>query len=162
VPALLALDASVELASSRGGRTLPLVAFITGPRKTALEPGEIVAAIHVPAPRGAAHSHFLKLGARRYLLISIAMVAAAIETERRIVRAARIAVGACSPVALRLEALERALVGLPSDAPLGTHAKAEHLSALSPIDDVRASAEYRLDAALTLVRRTLDELGART
>jgi len=161
VPALLALDAAVELAGRGGGRTLPLEAFIVGPRKTALEPGEIVTAIHVPAPHGAAHSHFAKIGARKYLLISIAMVAAVIETERKVVRAARIAVGACSPVAMRLRALEDALLGVPA-AELGPQVQAEHFAKLAPIDDVRASAAYRLDAALTLVKRTLDELGGRS
>lgn len=161
VPALLALDATVELASASGGRTLPLGEFIVGPRKTALRPDEIVTAIHVPAPRAAAHSHFLKLGARRYLVISIAMVGAVIETERKVVQAARVAVGACSPVALRLNGLEEALVGMKADGKLGESVQAGHLSPLKPIDDVRGSAEYRNDVASTLVRRTLNELGAR-
>lgn len=162
VPALLALDASVELASRSGGRTLPLEQFILGPRKTALRPDEIVLAVHVPGPRGAAHSHFLKLGARKYLVISIAMVAAVIETERKVVQAARIAVGACSPVAVRLKGLEEALVGRKADETLGRLCAASHVAPLEPIDDVRGSARYRREVALTLVRRTLDELGART
>jgi CO/xanthine dehydrogenase FAD-binding subunit len=161
VPALLALDATVELASAAGGRTLPLGQFILGPRRTALRQDEIVVAVHVPAPQGAAHSHFLKLGARRYLVISIAMVAAVIETERKVVQAARVAVGACSPVALRMPELEAALVGRDAGEALGEVAQARHLSALRPIDDVRGDAQYRRDAALTLVRRALSELGAR-
>jgi CO/xanthine dehydrogenase FAD-binding subunit len=161
VPALLALDASVELSSARGTRTLPLAEFILGPRKTALASDEIVAALLVPAPRAVAHSHFLKLGARKYLVISIAMVAAVVETERNIVQAARIAVGACSPVAARLPALEAALAGVKLDARLGERALPEHLALLKPIDDVRADAAYRREAALTLVRRTLNELGSR-
>jgi CO/xanthine dehydrogenase FAD-binding subunit len=72
-----------------------------------------------------------------------------------------VAVGAASAVAQRLPLLETALVGQRCDANLGEHAMPEHLSALAPIDDVRASREYRLDAARTLVRRTLRELGAR-
>ena len=161
VPALLALDASVETASATGSRVLPLSEFITGPRKTALKPGEIVSAIHVPAPRAAAHSHFVKLGARKYLVISIAMVAAVVETERSIIQAARVAVGSCSPVALRLPALEAELAGKKLDKALGERADARHLAPLKPIDDVRGDAAYRLEAALTLVRRTLNELGSR-
>jgi CO/xanthine dehydrogenase FAD-binding subunit len=161
VPALLALNASVELASLSGGRTLPLEQFVLGPRKTALRPDEIVVAVHVPAPRGAAHSHFRKLGARKYLVISIAMVAAVIETERKVVQAARIAVGACAPVALRLNGLEEALVGRKADETLGKFCEAAHVAPLKPIDDVRGSAQYRREVALTLVRRTLSELGAR-
>jgi CO/xanthine dehydrogenase FAD-binding subunit len=161
VPALLALDASIELSNGSNSRVLPLDAFLLGPRKTALKAGELVTAIQVPAPLAAAHSHFAKLGARKYLVISIAMVAAVIETERNIVQAARVAVGACSPVALRLPALEAALVGLKRDKTLGDTAEEQHLAPLKPIDDVRADATYRLEAALTLVRRTLNELGSR-
>jgi CO/xanthine dehydrogenase FAD-binding subunit len=102
VPPLLALDASVELASVAGTRRLKLDDFILGPRRTARRADELLAAILIPKPRAAAHSHFLKLGARRYLVISIAMVAAAIESERGKITTARVAVGACGPVAQRL------------------------------------------------------------
>jgi CO/xanthine dehydrogenase FAD-binding subunit len=162
VPPLLSLDASVELASASGATVLPLADFILGNRRTRRAPGELVTAIRVPKPRSArAAGHFLKLGARRYLVISIVMVAAAIECENdgRIVRAG-IAVGACSAVAQRLPALESTLLGRRCDTRLGELVTSSHLAALAPIDDVRGSAGYRLDAALTLVRRTLDELGA--
>jgi CO/xanthine dehydrogenase FAD-binding subunit len=155
VPPLLALDAAVELASARGRRTLPLAQFVTGPGKTALAADEIVAAVLVPKARHPARSHFLKLGARRYLVISIAMAAAVVEREGGIVRRARVAVGACSPVARRLPALEAALAGKPLDPGL---ARPEHLAPLSPIDDVRGSAGYRVETALVLVRRLLAAL----
>jgi CO/xanthine dehydrogenase FAD-binding subunit len=160
VPALLALDAAVELANRRRQRTMPLAQFILGPRKTAREPDEIVTAILIPAARHDARSHFLKLGARKYLVISIAMVAIVLETEGRTVRVARIAVGACSPVARRLDALERELENRMLDGTLGECVRSEHLQVLDPIDDVRASAEYRMEAALTLVRRGLEMLGS--
>src|SRR3954468_16994673 len=79
VPNLLALGASVELASVRGVRDLPLEAFVLGNRRTALEPDELLTAVLVPA--GEAVTRFLKLGARRYLVISIVMVALAVELE---------------------------------------------------------------------------------
>jgi CO/xanthine dehydrogenase FAD-binding subunit len=159
VPPLLALDAEVELAGRAGTRRLALSAFITGNRHTALAPGELLVAIHVPKPRHAARSAFVKLGARRYLVISIAMVAATLEIgERRGIAAARIAVGACSAVARRLPALEADLVGAPLDHALGDRVEARHLAPLSPIDDVRGSAAYRQDAAVTLVRRALRSL----
>lgn len=158
VPALLALDASVEIASAGGTRILPLDRFILAPRKTALRPGELVTALLVPKPKHAAKSDFLKLGARKYLVISIAMVATVLELQDRKVRAARIAVGSCSPVARRLPALERALIGKALDRNLSECAMPEHLAPLSPIDDVRASAAYRSTATLTLIRRSLDRL----
>src|SRR5260221_10419954 len=112
VPGLLALDAEVEIASEKGKRLLPLADFILGNRRTALGRDELVTAIVVPKPRGAARSTFLKLGARRYLVISIVMAAALIETTPDgTIIGARVAVGACSAVARRLVALEQVLLG---------------------------------------------------
>lgn len=160
VPALLALDAEVELARNGGTRRLPLASFIIGVRKTELQPGELVVALHVPRRRHEARSAFLKLGARRYLVISIAMASTLVEVENGKVVAARVAVGACSPVAQRLPALEQALVGAPADAQLGERVEPGHLSPLSPIDDVRGSAGYRSDVALVLLRRLLSKVFA--
>jgi CO/xanthine dehydrogenase FAD-binding subunit len=153
VPCLMALDAEIEIAGPVP-RRLPLRQFITGVRTTALAPGELVVAIHVPRPRHAAAAAFLKLGARRYLVISITMAAAVLEFADERVAAARVAVGACSPVAERLPALEAALVGAPREA-LADRVDAAQLTPLSPIDDVRGSAAYRRDAVVTVLRRLL-------
>lgn len=161
VPPLLALDAFVEIAGPAGRRRLPLSAFITGYRQTALAPGELVTAVLVPRTIDTGHSAFLKLGARRYLVISIAMVAAVVRLEAGRVAEARVAVGACSAVARRLTALEDALGGAdPVAAPLSSLVTAGHLAGLDPIDDVRATAAYRREAALELVRRALDACAA--
>ena len=157
VPPLLVLDASIELASTRGRRRVPLCDFITGNRRTGRGADEIATAILVPQPSDRARSAFLKLGSRRYLVVSIAMVAAVVEAgaDGR-VRRARVAVGACSAVARRLHGLEDDLVGRDARLGLGRAVKLEHLADLTPIDDLRATAAYRLDAARTLVARTLD------
>ena len=155
VPPLLALDAEIELAGRAGRRRLPLGTFITGNRRTALARGELVVAIHVPRPAHPSRSAFLKLGARRYLVISIAMAAATLEIDHDRVAAARVAVGACSAVAQRLPALEAALVGAPLDVRLASRVDPRHLAPLAPIDDVRASAAYRAEAVATLLRRLL-------
>ncbi|WP_395690060.1 FAD binding domain-containing protein [Aestuariivirga sp.] len=157
VPPLLTLDASVELASASGRRALPLSAFITGYRRTALQPGEIVTAVLTPKPPAGAQSAFVKLGARRYLVISIIMAAAMVvkDAQGRIASAA-VAVGAASPVAQRLVALERELRGLGPGARPSLLVAPRHLSPLSPIADVRASADYRLDAAVAVIAETLD------
>lgn len=159
VPPLLALDAEVELVSRAGRRRLPLAAFITGNRRTARQEGEILASVIVPR-RIEGPSCFLKLGARRYLVISIAMVAAILESEGGTVRQARIAVGACSAVAQRLTGLEQALAGVSAEPGIGSLVEPRHLAGLSPIDDVRATAAYRLDAARTLVARALEHCAA--
>jgi CO/xanthine dehydrogenase FAD-binding subunit len=160
IPPLLALDAQVEIASDAGSRRIALEQFVVGNRRTVLGCGELATAVIVPKPKRDARSHFRKLGTRKYLVISIVMVAATIEHAGGKVRAARIAVGACSPVARRLPALEAALIGERLNAGLGAKALASHLEPLTPIDDVRASRDYRNGAALILVRRTLDQLGA--
>jgi CO/xanthine dehydrogenase FAD-binding subunit len=160
VPCLLALDAEIEIAGPAGRRLLPLRQFITGVRRTALTQDELVVAIHVPRPGNQARSAFLKLGTRRYLVISIAMAAATVEIADGRVASARIAVGACSPVAERLTDLEAALAGAPLDARLADRVEVAHLAPLSPIDDVRGSAAYRGDATVTVLRRLLRGLAS--
>ena len=157
VPALLALDARVRLQHRRGSREIPLESFITGNRRTCLQHGELMTAIVIRSPAPGARSTFLKLGARRYLVISIAMVAACLEIGAGRIRDARIAVGACSEVARRLTDLEVRLEGArPEDAP--GMVREEDFASLSPLDDVRASAAYRRHGAQVLVRRVLGAL----
>lgn len=157
IVALLALDAQVELAALSGQRTLALTDFVLGARKTARLPSELVTGILVPI-RKTARSSFLKLGQRRYLVISIAMVAVLLELDSAgaIVYAA-VAVGSCSAVAQRLPALERRLLGQKASSDVLALLQPEDLNPLTPIDDVRGSAAYRRDVALTLVKRALSE-----
>jgi CO/xanthine dehydrogenase FAD-binding subunit len=155
-PPLLILDAEVELASMRGVRRLPLSQFIVGNRRTLRESDEILTAVFLPMPAPNARSSFLKLGARRYLVISIAMVAILLDIGGDgILHDARVAVGACSAVAQRLPAVEKIIIGRKADAALGALLGEEHLAAIAPIDDVRATANYRRAAALILVRRAI-------
>ncbi len=158
VPALLALDASVEMCSSaRGTRVIPLQAFITGVRKTALAPDELVTAIIVPnAPKGMGAA-FEKLGSRRYMVISITMTAAniLIGPDGRISEA-RIAVGSCSAVAQRLSRLEADLIGT---TPNRMVVKDAHLNPLAPINDVRGTGVYRLEAVRHQIKRAVARAG---
>lgn len=154
-PPLLTLDAEVVTATgaSRGGeRVMPLRAFLTGPGRTALAPGEMVTALRIPDPPGGAGSAFLKLGARRHMVISIVMVAALVVVEEGRLAQARVAVGACSPVARRLPDLEAALMGRPVR---DLRVTPDLLSGLAPISDVRGSEDYRLEAAAELVARAV-------
>jgi CO/xanthine dehydrogenase FAD-binding subunit len=157
VPPLLTLDAEVELVSPIGTRRMPLADFIVGNRRTLRQPEEILSQILVPRVVEDAASTFMKLGARRYLVISIVMVAVVIQKDAaNRVREARISVGSCSAVARRLHELERALIGAAAEVGLGSLATEEPLRNLSPIGDVRATAAYRREAALRLVQRALD------
>jgi CO/xanthine dehydrogenase FAD-binding subunit len=156
VPPLLALDAEVELVSKVGVRRMPLADFIVGSRKTQRKAGELLTGVLVPRALEDAASTFLKLGARRYLVISISMVAVSVQVRDGRVLQARVALGSCSAVARRLRALEAELVGASVRDGLGEVVRPEHLAPLSPIDDVRATAEYRMDASLRLVQRALN------
>ena len=160
VPPLLAMGAKVELAGGKAIRRVPLGEFVLGNRKIARRPEEIVTAIEVPRFADGARSTFLKLGARRYLVISIVMTAILLEPDRagNIARAG-IAVGAASAAARRLSDLEQALMGRPLDPGLAIVPTAEHLAPLAPIDDVRGSADYRRETALTQLKRGLAQLG---
>ena len=156
VPPLLTLDAVVELASAaRGARMVPLQDFILGVRNTALAVDEMVTAIHIPTPPEGAGSAFEKLGSRKYLVISITMTAAVIKCDAQgAITHARVAVGACSPVAQRLTHLEADLIG---KKPVEVEIDTAHLSMLSPIDDVRGSGSYRLDIVREQCRRAIQK-----
>jgi CO/xanthine dehydrogenase FAD-binding subunit len=156
VPPLLALDAEVEVASLRGERRLPLATFIRGNRHTDLARDELVVAIRVPAHRPTSRSLFLKLGARSHLVISIVSVAMLLdETADASIADIRITVGAASAAPVRLAALEAELRGERLDLSLLERVTPGLFSVLTPLDDVRASARYRRDAARILVRRAL-------
>jgi CO/xanthine dehydrogenase FAD-binding subunit len=159
VPPLLAMEAEVELASRDGLRLLALGDFILGNRQTAMRPDELVTALVIPKPSERARSTFLKLGARRYLVISIVMVATLLDLDADGgIAKARVAVGSCAARAHRLPAVEAALAGQAFDADLLPRIGEEQLDPLSPIDDIRGSAGYRREAAVVLIRRSLEAL----
>lgn len=158
VPALLALNAQIEVTCLSGSRLSPLSAFITGVRKINLSANEIVTAIVIPDTLSDDVSEFVKLGARHYLVISIVMCASRIQVDsNNVITDAAIAVGACSPVAQRLSTLENALLGQTcADLEWPKFLDAKHYEALSPIDDVRASAQYRIHALSILLQRQIE------
>lgn len=157
VPPLLALEAQVELAGPKGHRRLDLADFILGPGETALAPAELLVAVHVPAPPGHAVGVFHKLGSRKYLVISISMVSVVLgcDASGRI-DFARIAAGACSPVARRLSTLETDVIG---QFPAEVRLQARHFAALQPISDLRADAAYRQAGVAEQVLRAIRAAG---
>ncbi len=163
VPPLLTLNASVEVTRPDGVEIVALSDFILGNRKTLLTDDALVSAVLVPKQEATTTSAFHKLGARKYLVISIAMVSALVSrAPDGSIGSARVAVGACSAVARRLPAVETALSGARNDqvadrlADLVQTSGTEALG-LSPIDDVRGSAEYRQEIAVTLIARAVTE-----
>jgi CO/xanthine dehydrogenase FAD-binding subunit len=155
---LLVFDASVELASSDGFRTMPFSSFVTGPGRTAAQPGELMTAVVLPPPtvRGRAGSAYLRLEYRQAMEIAIVGAAAMIridETGRCI--EARVALTAVAPTCVRVPETEEMLRGKTVDPGLlGRAAEAAAMSA-TPIDDVRATAEYRRAMVPVMVERAL-------
>ncbi|MGY9049079.1 hypothetical protein P775_27150 [Puniceibacterium antarcticum] len=157
VPPLLSLNAEVELTSTRGARRLPLAQFLLGVRKTARAADELVTALYIPALAEGARGGFTKIGGRKYLVISVAMVGAVLGVSDGRITFAQVAVGSASPVALRMTDLEKALIGADLAEAL-ERVTPDKLSALTPISDIRGSAEYRGEAVIEAIRRTLTKI----
>ena len=152
-PALVAADAEIEIAGSSGGRRLPARGFFHDWYTTALAPGEIVAAIHLPAP-GPQPSLYRK-HARTSGDFAIASIALALTADRAGVR---VAIGGCGPVPLRLDAAEETLTGRLGDAAAVAAAGSLLAEAADPVDDVRGSADYRRRLIPRLLAAGLAEL----
>lgn len=156
LPVLAALDATVELASADGVRTLPVAEFMVGVKRTARRPGELITAVEVPLLDG--WQGYAKVGVRNAMVISIAGVCVATDRPSRSVR---VALGSVAPTVVRAPEAE-AFAATAVDWEAGTVA-AEALdefarlaaSAASPIDDHRSSAAYRRRAVEVLSRRLL-------
>jgi carbon-monoxide dehydrogenase medium subunit len=161
LPALLALDAEVTLASAaRGERTLPLAAFLTGFRSVDLADDELLLRISIPtAP---ARGTFIKLGLRKAQAISVVSVAVLVERDgegpQAPVRRAAIALGSVAPTVIRAATAESFLAGRMLDE--ATIAEAARLAqqAAAPIDDIRATGAYRSAMVAVLVARALRQL----
>jgi xanthine dehydrogenase small subunit len=152
LPVLLALDAVLELASTRGRRSVPYKDYCTGYRKTQLAPDELIVGATLPAPPAATHTTWRKVGTRRAQSISKVMGAAAIELDGGRVKSARIALGAVADRPIRVAAVEAAVVGLPPTQAADA-ARAALRTTITPIDDVRSTAAYRREVAENLVAR---------
>lgn len=161
IPALMALDANIVIAGPAGEREVPLEKFVLGNRQTALLDGEILLAVKVPMRGKRSKSAFLKLGARRYLVISIVMVAAVLECdEAGYIIHVGISVGACAARAVRLKTWEKTLLGRSLRDLDSIEISSDFLSPLVPMDDIRGTAEYRKYAAGVLVREALIKAAA--
>ena len=156
VPCLLSLDASIELLSLNGKRVLKLEDFIKGSRKTELKNNEILSAILIPKEAEIGRSSFLKLGARKYLVISIAMIACKLNLKKDVISEIAISVGSCSAVAKRIKSLENLLIGKSiKDELTAIILNYNYENYLSPINDIRGTNTYRFKASKVLVKDTI-------
>ncbi len=153
VPPLLTLDAEVTLVDTSGERTLPLDEFYLDHKKTALKPGELMTTISWAVPDPNSVNLFYKLGRRRGDAITITGVAVMIAAEDGKCTKARIALGSVAPTVFRAKSAEAVLEGQALCKRLIDAAARNAAHECSPIDDIRASAQYRRLTAHSLVRR---------
>jgi carbon-monoxide dehydrogenase medium subunit len=158
-PALVAFDAEVRLRSAKEGRTMPLLDFILGNRKTALREGEYLESIKLAAPppdSGSAYQHFRVRGGMEIAMVSAA-VNVQVDPETKSVKELRIVLGVVAPTPIRARDAEQMIVGQVPGEELLTSAAEVCAKASKPIDDFRASAEYRREMLKVLFERAFNE-----
>ncbi|MFZ2360533.1 MAG: FAD binding domain-containing protein [Anaerolineae bacterium] len=156
---LWALEGAVTLASAqRGERRLPFEQFFLGVRRTAMQPDELLTAIHLRALPATSRGAFIKLGLRRAQAISLVNAAVVLDFDGDLVARARITLGAVAPTIVRAETAEASLVGQPLTDEAIALAADLAMQAARPIDDLRASADYRRAMVRVLVERALRQL----
>jgi xanthine dehydrogenase small subunit len=161
MPPLIALGASVLLRKGPARRELPLEDLYLAYQKTALEPGEFVERVRVPLPRASVRVAAYKVSKRFDQDISAVCAAFALEFAGETIRAARVAFGGMAAAPKRAAACEAALAGQPWTAATCERAAAALTKDYTPIDDMRASAAYRMTVAQNLLRRFhLESTGA--
>lgn len=153
LPVLLALDAVVIVAGPRGEREIPYSGFHTGYRKTALEPGEIIVRVRLPALPDGSVQTFRKVGTREAQAISKVVVALAGRVSDGRIAELRLAAGSVAPTPVRLRTTEEAVQGLAPGAEAADRAGRAAAQEVQPIDDVRSTADYRRFALERVVRR---------
>jgi xanthine dehydrogenase iron-sulfur cluster and FAD-binding subunit A len=158
IASLYALDAEVEIVGAAGTRTMPVEAFVTGFRKTELAKGELVRSISIRKLGTTRRGIFLKLGLRKAQAISVISVAVVVEFDGARVTDARIALGCVAATIVRVPDAEASLVGGTLDRAARAKAAALAAAAITPIDDVRATAGYRRTTIAALVERALDQI----
>jgi CO/xanthine dehydrogenase FAD-binding subunit len=158
-PPLLALSAKVNLESAGGAtRVLPLEEFFLGVRRTARRGDELLTSIELPRPDPADQAFYYKLGKRKADAISIVSIAIVLRRKSDKVEHVRIALGAVAPVAMRAPEAEALLLGNELSERTIFAAASAAAAEVSPIDDFRASADYRRRMVEVLVRRGLGQI----
>jgi len=153
-PPLMVLDAEIIAASSAGTRAIPIDEFFVKPQKTMLKPDEVLVKFRIPVP-GAGRGKFIKLGLRRGTSCSVTSVAVWLVKDKKTIQDVRIALGGVAPRPLRAKATEKAFTGAPLDEQTIDRVAEGVKKEISPITDVRGSAEYRREVSVRLLARAV-------
>ena len=154
-PTLVALDAEVTVAGPDGSRRMPLTEFFVGPRKTILAPHELLMDVIIPKRNLGKPTNFYKFGLRKGQALALVNAASSLWVEDGKFKDVRISLGAVSPVVVRAPNAEAVLEGKPVSDDLISEAGKIAITECNPIDDFRASLDYRKDLIDVLTRRTL-------
>ncbi len=155
-PPLMVYGARVMLRSLAGPRSIPLDEFFKGPGETTAEPSEILESVQLDTPPARSGAAYLKLGVRQTLEISIVNAAAFLALDGDRIQSARVVLGAVAPTPMRAPSAEKALTGQKPSAEVFARAAQEAARDARPIDDFRASADYRRHMVIVLTRRALE------
>ena len=156
-PPLLVLDASATIRSREAERTIPLEDFFVHVKKTILKPDEILTEIKIPIPPRNSGAAFLRLAKRGGNIISIVSAAALMALDNGVCKTVRIAMGSVAPTPIRIPTVERVLKGAKITETKIREAAEKTRDSIKPISDVRASAEYRKETSVVIVRRALEQ-----
>ena len=158
-PPLLVLEALVH--TKRGGgekRKISLDKFFLGPNKTVLAEDEIITHITFSKPKNSAKGIYIKLGLRNSMAISVVSIAVMLEMEGKVCQKARVALGAVAPTPIRIFRVEKNLEGKEINQEFTQECSIIVKEEISPISDIRASAEYRKLATVVLFKRAVQEV----
>jgi CO/xanthine dehydrogenase FAD-binding subunit len=152
---LICFGAIAVLRSATGERRVPVADVATGPGRTALQPGELLAAVEIPAPAAGTASCYARLEYRRQMEIAVVGATAVVTVAQGRITDARVAITALAPTIRRVADAEQALNGSDAGRAAAEGAADAAAAASKPIDDVRAPADYRRAMAAVITRRVI-------
>jgi len=155
-PPLLSVEAVIHSVQADGGkRRIPVERFFVGPNRTVLAGEELIARVTFPKPKDPSRSAYIKLGLRNASAISVVSIALSLEMEGAVCRKARVSLGSVAPIPMRAYGVEKVLEGEKIDGKITETCADLIRKEVSPISDIRASAEYRRWTASVLFRRAI-------
>jgi len=154
---LLLYEAECEIQGPEGARVTPMERLLVGVNKTTLQSGEILTGIRIPLPPAKSKGVYYKFALRRAVDLGIVGVGTLVTTENGFFEDVRIALGAVAPKPFRARGAERVLLGKGIEGQLIRKAAEEASSECSPVTDIRASKEYRVELIKELTSRAIRE-----
>jgi CO/xanthine dehydrogenase FAD-binding subunit len=154
-PPLLVSDARIVIQDAKGETTVPVADFFTGPGQSILKSGQVLTHICIPKAQSSESAGFRKIGTRTAVIISVVSAAVKIRLNNGVCETVRIALGSVAPTPVRVTAAEQFLTGKPLEERVIEECAGITAAEITPITDLRSSAEYRRDVAKTLVKRCI-------